>query len=426
MRYNGSIRSNIQSNMKILLGITGGVAAFKTAFLVRALRALKMDVRVVMTKAATAFITPLTLQALSGHPVRVDVLDTDTEHAMGHIEFARWADCFLIAPATANCIAKLAQGLADDLLTTLALVFQGPVLICPSMNHSMWHHPATVENCARLRHRGVNVLGPNEGEQACGEYGLGRMVEVEEIVARITQLMAPKILRGQHVIITAGPTREAIDPVRYLSNYSSGKMGFALAEAALCAGASVTLITGPTALQVPVGVDLVRVESGEEMHQAVMSALETYPQSIFIGAAAVADYTVKTPASTKLKKTTHTSLTLELTLTRDILMDVVHSQRASFVVGFAAETSDIFAYAEEKLVRKKLDMIVANRVGRNLGFEVDDNEVTVLTSTSKQLLTRASKRSIATNVIAIIATSLQNTGFSFSESEQTYAINNSD
>ncbi len=412
--------------MNVLLGITGGVAAFKTAALVRALRERGMSVRVVMTPAATAFMTPLMLQALSGYPVRVDLFDTDAENAMGHIEFARWADILLVAPATANCIAKLAQGLADDLLTTLALVFEGPLLICPSMNHSMWNHAATLENCERLKQRGVFFLGPNEGEQACGEYGLGRMAEVDEIVDAVSQLTMPKCLAGHHVIITAGPTREAIDPVRYLSNNSSGKMGFALAEAALLAGASVTLISGPTALRTPHGAALVSVVSADEMHQASLAALALHPQSIFIGAAAVADYRVKMPATNKLKKTESSSLTITLELNRDILSDVVKSEQALFVVGFAAETEHVLSYAEQKLVRKQLDMIIANRVGPGLGFDVDDNEVVVLTATEKLSLARASKRDIASNLIAIIATSLQNARFNIAETGRKYATNSTD
>lgn len=407
--------------MNVLLGITGGVAAFKSAALVRALRERGMCVRVVMTPAATTFMTPLMFQALSGHPVRVDLFDTDAENAMGHIEFARWADILLVAPATANCIAKLAQGLADDLLTTLALVFEGPILICPSMNHSMWNHPATLENCECLKRRGVFFLGPNEGEQACGEYGLGRMAEVDEIVDVVSQRTMPKCLVGHHVIITAGPTREAIDPVRYLSNNSSGKMGFALAEAALLAGASVTLIAGPTALRAPQGAALIRVVSADEMHQASLAALASHPQSIFIGSAAVADYRVKAPATNKLKKTTSSVLTIALELNRDILSDVVKSEQALFVVGFAAETEHLLDYAEQKLVQKRLDMIVANRVGPGLGFDMDDNEVVVLTATEKRPLARASKRDIASNLIAIIATSLQNARFNIAETGSRYA-----
>lgn len=409
---------------KILLGITGSVAAFKAPPLIRAWRALGLSVRVVMTESAEAFVTPLTLQALSGHPVRNALLDTDSEHAMGHIEFARWADCLVIAPATANCLAKLAHGLADDLLTTLALVFDGPIFICPSMNHSMWHHPATVENVQCLKRRGVHFIGPNEGEQACGEHGFGRMVEVEDIVTAVAEQMSSEVRLKNSVIITAGPTREALDPVRYLSNYSSGKMGYALAKAALSAGASVTLISGPTSLEPPLGVSFVAVESAEAMHEAVMNALDAHPQSIFIASAAVSDYRPISFSSKKLKKTGQSSLTLELALNPDIVAAVAESQKAAFVVGFAAETDEVLHYAKDKLSRKKLDMIVANRVGPGLGFAVDENEVTVLTSVSEMHLTRSSKDKIAANLIAIIASSLQNARFNLAESEQGNVIHN--
>ncbi len=410
--------------MKILLGVTGSVAAFKTPPLIRAWRALGFDVRVVMTKSAEAFVTRLTLQALSGYPVRIDVCDADAEHAMGHIEFARWADCFVIAPATANCLAKLAHGLADDLLTTLALVFEGPMFICPSMNRSMWHHPATVQNVASLTHRGLRFIGPKEGEQACGETGLGRMAEVDEIITVVAEAMSPKIRLNKSLIITAGPTRERLDPVRYLSNYSSGKMGYALAKAALSAGAVVTLISGPTSLQPPVGVSFISVESAEDMRDAVMQALELNPGSIFIAAAAVSDYRPQVSASQKLKKTGQSAVTFEFVLNPDIVADVVKTQKADFVVGFAAETEHVLTHAQEKLKRKKLDMIIANQVGEGIGFGVDENAVTVLTPDSKIDLPLASKDKIAANLIAIIATSLQNAQFNLLKMEQEHVTQN--
>jgi phosphopantothenoylcysteine decarboxylase/phosphopantothenate--cysteine ligase len=398
---------------KILIGISGGIAAYKSAYLVRELIRLGACVRVVMTAAATQFITPMTLQALSGHPVRVDLFDGEAEHAMGHIELARWADYWVVAPASANCLAKMAHGVADDLLSTLALVIDGPVLVCPGMNRSMWSHPATQANVSVLKQRGVIVVGPAEGAQACGEYGLGRLVEVEHIIHALRLCTVNQRLQNQRVMITAGPTREAIDPVRYLSNHSSGKMGYALAEAALMAGAQVTLISGPTALAPPPGVQMIFVNTAAEMHDAVMEHLT--PGVIFIGAAAVSDYHVETPALNKLKKRENLTLSLKLIPNIDILAAVAARKQALFVVGFAAETTDLLVHAREKLQKKNLDMVVANRVGPGLGFETDDNAVTVLTATTTRALTQQHKVRLAAELVAIIATSLQNVGQKLTE-----------
>lgn len=396
------------SNKKILLGICGGIAAYKSAYLIRELVRLGADVKVVMTHSAQQFITPLVMQALSGNEVRTELFDTQAERAMGHIELARWADCLLIAPASANCIAKMAQGIADDLLSTLSLVVDTPVIVCPAMNKSMWLHPATQSNCKILEERGVVFVGPEEGSQACGEYGVGRLSEVEQIINALFLLDVNRLLSGKQLIITAGPTREAIDPIRYISNFSSGKMGYAIAEAAAMAGAQVTLISGPTALSVSSGVHLVKVDSAQSMLDEVMKHMQ--PGSIFIGTAAVADYAIKSPAQEKIKKKDHDTLQLSLVKNPDIISAVVASHLASYVVGFAAETSDVVQYAQEKLHQKKLDMIVANRVGKGIGFESDFNQVTVITKNNQIELSLTHKIRLAGQIIAILASTLQNDG----------------
>lgn len=393
-------------NKKILLGVCGGIAAYKSAYLVRELTRLGAEVRVVMTQSAQQFISPLTMQALSSNDVRTELFDSQAERAMGHIELARWADYLLIAPASANCLAKMAQGIADDLLSTLYLVAEIPVLVCPAMNKSMWAHPATQANCALLRERGVLFVGPEEGSQACGDQGFGRVSEAEQIINALRLHEVHHVLLGKKVLITAGPTRESIDPVRYLSNYSSGKMGYALAEAAAMAGAQVTLISGPTALQASAGIELIRVESAQAMLDEVMNHFQD--DSIFIGAAAVADYHVAMPASEKVKKKEHEELSLKLLRNKDILSTVAASGKASFVVGFAAETSDLIAYATEKLDRKKLDMVVANRVGNGVGFERDENQVSIITKKKQIDLPLTHKTRLAGQIIAILAATLQN------------------
>lgn len=393
-------------NKRILLGICGGIAAYKIPQLVREFMQLGAEVQVVMTASAEAFVTPMTLQALSGREVRTSLFDTGTEQAMGHIELARWADYCVIAPATANMIAKLTHGMADDLLSTLALVLKTPLLICPAMNQSMWYHPATQANIQILRERGTQIVGPGDGVQACGETGLGRMFDVQSILNALRLQHVNNILLGQRVVITAGPTREAIDPVRYLSNNSSGKMGYALAEAARVAGANVILITGPSALTPPEGVVVKQVKTAMEMHEAVMAALE--PNCVFVGAAAVSDYAINTPSKNKIKKQANNRLVLDLKQNPDILADVVQRKKARFVMGFAAETHDLITHARTKLVNKQLDCIVANWVGEGLGFDMDEHEVTVLTQTKAFVLSKKHKVRLAGELVAILAASLQN------------------
>ncbi|PJD90530.1 MAG: bifunctional phosphopantothenoylcysteine decarboxylase/phosphopantothenate--cysteine ligase CoaBC [Legionella sp.] len=395
------------SDTKIVLGICGGIAAYKAAYLVRELCAAGAVVRVVMTKAALAFIQPMTFQALSGEDVRCELLDDSAERAMGHIELARWADYLLIAPASADFMAKMTHGLADDLLSTLYLASKAPTIICPAMNQNMWAHPATIANCAVLEERGVMVIGPDDGSQACGDVGLGRMAEGQDIIAALRLYAVKQLLKGQNVVITAGPTREAIDPVRYISNHSSGKMGYALAQAAYIAGANVTLISGPTHLKAPLGVDCVRVDSTEEMLSEVLATLK--PGVLFIGAAAIADYQVLNRSDKKLKKQREDTMNLTLKKNPDILSAVVSSQLATMVIGFAAETHDVLINAEEKLRKKHLDMIIANQVGDGLGFDKDINQVTVITHDGCIPLDLAPKMTLAGQIITIIATSLQNT-----------------
>lgn len=388
--------------MKILLGITGGIAAYKTPELVRCLTARHADVQCVMTDSAKAFTTPLTLQALSGRPVRDTLFDTDAEAAMSHIELARWADHILIAPASANCIAKLAHGLADDLLSTLCLATTAPISIAPAMNQQMWHNPITQSNVQTLVNVGVDIIGPASGEQACGEVGLGRMCEPVELADAILTPAEPGALTGQTVLITAGPTREPIDPVRFISNRSSGKMGYALAEAAQQAGAQVVLITGPTALTPPGGVRCVAVMTTAQMHEAVMQ--EVVNAEVFISAAAVADYRASLYADQKIKKSADV-MTLELEKNADIVSGVTRLPNAPFSVAFAAETHNVLDHAREKLLQKKVDMIIANRVGDQVGFDVDKNSAVILMRGSEEFieLPLMSKREMAVRIIERVA-----------------------
>ncbi len=388
------------SGRRVLVGVSGGIAAYKSAELVRRLRQAGAEVRVVMTTGAQAFITPLTMQALSGHPVHSELLDSRVEAAMGHIELARWADAILVAPASANLMARLAHGLADDLLTTLCLASEAPLFLAPAMNRVMWMHPATQANSELLRQRSVRLLGPAAGEQACGEMGAGRMLEPDELVAELLRYWQQGPLSGVSLLVTAGPTREPIDPVRYISNRSSGKMGYAVAEAALRAGATVTLVSGPTALPRPSGVALVAVESAAEMAVAVQARISQC--DIFIAVAAVADYRPSVVVPQKMKKSAP-ELSLALERTEDILAMAAGGTGAPFCVGFAAETEDLEGYARDKLARKGLDMIAANLVGQGVGFESDVNCLTLFWADGQYEIKRATKAVVARELIEIIA-----------------------
>ncbi|WP_419534016.1 bifunctional phosphopantothenoylcysteine decarboxylase/phosphopantothenate--cysteine ligase CoaBC [Endozoicomonas sp.] len=393
------------SNKRIVLGVTGGIAAYKSAELIRLLTKLGADVRVVMTSAACEFITPLTLQALSHNPVHLDLLDTKAEAAMGHIELARWADVVLVAPATADFIARLAGGHADDLLTTLCLATSAPICLAPAMNQGMWRDSVTQQNCEELLERNISLFGPSDGSQACGDIGPGRMLDPELIVEKTSELFTHDILTGLNVLITAGGTREDIDPVRYISNHSSGKMGFAIAEAAVASGATVTLVSGPVNLDTPDRVKRVDVVSARDMHQAVHDQIEGV--DIFIGCAAVSDYRPSEIAKEKIKKDPENgSETLEIKLVRnpDIIASVTGLDTPPFVVGFAAETHNVLGYAADKMRRKKMNLVVANDVGdRDIGFSSDSNEVTVIGEELEEPLPRASKKVVSHKLLQIVA-----------------------
>ncbi|MFC3123076.1 bifunctional phosphopantothenoylcysteine decarboxylase/phosphopantothenate--cysteine ligase CoaBC [Agaribacter flavus] len=400
----------------VLLGISGGIAAYKTPDLVRKIKAQGANVRVMLTESASHFVSTLALQAVSGEKVSTHLLDEDAELGMGHIELARWADIFLVAPATANTIAKLTHGIADDLLTTLALATTAPLLVAPAMNQQMWAAKATVDNIATLTDRGAVMLGPAAGEQACGDVGYGRMLEPEEIVAALdsfasinmadTQTImgeenANKFFSGMNIMITAGPTREAIDPVRYISNHSSGKMGYAIAYAASQLGAKVTLVSGPVNIPPPEQVEVESVVSAQEMYDAVMGDIAS--QDIFIACAAVADYRVDNASDQKMKKNKDQGLTLSFTQNPDILKSVAALENAPFTVGFAAETQDVVQYAKSKLERKKLNMIAANDVSKpGLGFNSDKNALIVITPNTKFDLVQASKDSLALSLLKLV------------------------
>ena len=388
-------------NRNVLLGVSGGIAAYKSAELVRQLQQLGADVRVIMTRGAQEFITPLTLQALSGNPVHTQLLDSEAEQGMGHIELARWADLLLIAPATADLIARLAAGRADDLLTTVALATAAPVMVAPAMNQQMWRDEASANNIEKLQQRGVELVAPVEGEQACGDVGPGRMEQPQLIAERAATLFDSGLLQGKRVVISAGPTREALDPVRYISNHSSGKMGFALARAAVDAGAITTLVSGPVNLETPAHVTRKNVESATQMLE---QCEELCPGSdIFIACAAVADYRPADVKSQKIKKGPE-YISLEMVRNPDIVAAIASGEPRPFTVGFAAETNDVVASAREKMQRKGLDMIVSNDVSlQNIGFNSDDNEVTVIWSTGEQVLPQSSKTSIARQIIELIA-----------------------
>jgi len=390
---------------RLLLCVGGGIAAYKSLELLRRLRQADAQVQVVMTEAAQQFVTPLSFQALSGHSVRTSLWDAMAEQAMGHIELARWAQRIVIAPATADLIARLAHGLADDLISTLCLASEAPLVVCPAMNHRMWHHPATQANIAVLRARGVQIIGPEEGLLAEGESGLGRLSEPVDIVSALAQApihIDPR-LAGLKMLISAGPTYEDIDPVRYLGNRSSGKMGYALASVAAQKGAQVVLVSGPVTLAPPEGVEVIKVRSAAQMRQAVLNAL---PADIYIGAAAVADYTPAQVSAQKLKKTANTTgLTLELVRTPDILAEVAaQAQGLKLVVGFAAETCDVEHYARGKLAAKHLDLIIANQVGiANCGFESDCNTATAYWEGGSCAFPSTAKEYLAGQLLELIA-----------------------
>ena len=409
------------TNKRILLGVTGGIAAYKSADLVRRLRDAGADVQVVMTKSAHEFITSLTMQAVSGHPVHEHLLDTDAESgavqgrtsaagdrmsgaAMGHIELARWADVVLIAPASANFLARLTQGRAEDLLSAICLATQAPIAVAPAMNQQMWANPATQANIVALRRRGVSVFGPGEGSQACGETGLGRMSEPTELVTMTAELFKAEVLDGLKVVVTAGPTFEAIDPARGITNRSSGKMGYAVAVAAMEAGAQVILVSGPTALPDPERVTTVRVTSAQEMYDAVHAHIDG--ADVFIGVAAVADYRPLETQPRKIKKGAE-RVTLELTKNPDILESVARRAERPFVVGFAAETDNLVEHARAKLDNKALDLVAANPIGMpGSGFDTDTNRLTLVERDGVTELPTAAKQQLARTLIQHIASRL--------------------
>ncbi|HAT8553003.1 phosphopantothenoylcysteine decarboxylase [Vibrio vulnificus CladeA-yb158] len=390
---------------KILLGISGGIAAYKCADLTRRLKERGAEVQVVMTKAAKEFITPLTMQAVSGRPVSDSLLDPAAEASMGHIELAKWADLILLAPATADLIARMAAGMGNDLLTTLVLATDAPVAVSPAMNQQMYRNVATQENIATLSRRGMEIWGPAAGEQACGDVGPGRMLEPMQLVALCEQFFQPKPLQDKSILITAGPTREAIDPVRYITNHSSGKMGYALAQAAMQLGANVTLVSGPVSLPTPVNVNRINVDSAQEMYDAVMAQASDH--DIFISCAAVADYRPATIAEQKLKKTDDSD---EMTITMVKNPDIVASvssmkENRPFTVGFAAETNDVEVYARRKLEKKKLDLLCANDVSvEGQGFNSSDNAITLYWSQGEKALPLNSKAALSMEILKQIQT----------------------
>lgn len=399
---------NILTDKHILLGITGSIAAYKSVDLVRRLREQGAQVQVIMTAAATAFITPLTLQAVSGQPVYTQLFDAITASAMEHIELARWAEVVLIAPASADFLAKLAGGHADDLLSTVCLATSVQIVVTPAMNSWMWQAPATQENYQRLQSYGVRFWGPATGSQACGETGSGRMLEPLEIIQQLQDLFQTKFLSGYQVLITAGPTREDIDPVRFISNRSSGRMGYALAQAAQAAGAQVILISGPVALSPLPGIQLISVYSAQEMLAAVMTQIATV--DIFIATAAVADYRPSQPLAHKFKKH-ETDWQIALERTPDILATVASLPNPPFTVGFAAETDNLLEYAQQKLQQKKLDMIIANPVGLpGVGFDSEENQLSVLWTDGSIELPRATKTKLAKQLLEIIIQHYQKSG----------------
>lgn len=396
-------------NKNIVLGVTGGIAAYKCAELVRRLKDQGANVRVVMTNGGKAFITPLTLQAVSGNPVADSLLDPAAEAAMGHIELAKWADLILIAPATANTIARLSAGMADDLLATICLATKAPIAVAPAMNQQMWHAIATQENMTVITRRGIHVWGPGAGEQACGDVGFGRMIEPDDIVDHcITHFNTDQSLAGQHWVITAGPTRESIDPVRYISNHSSGKMGFSIAAAAQSFGAIVTIIAGPVNLPTPTNCTRIDVQSADNMHEAALK--QAVNADVFVACAAVADYKVALISEHKIKKTsTNDAMNIALVKNPDIVASIAALKDKPFTVGFAAETQDVEHYAKSKLVGKNLDMIAANDVAKQgQGFNSDDNALNVFWSNGNKELPLMAKKQLAEQLVVLINNRMQN------------------
>ena len=390
------------SKKNILLGVTGGIAAYKAAEIIRLFKKLGADVRVVMTESAKEFITPLTLQAISGNEIHDSLLNTEAEAAMGHIELAKWADIILIAPCTAETISKITHGRADDLMGALILASKADIFIAPAMNMNMWLDDSTQQNYKTLSSRGISFIGPAEGEQACGDIGPGRMVEPENIIELIRSSYKTGPLSGKTITITAGPTREQIDPVRFISNNSSGKMGYSLAHAAIEAGASVNLVSGPVSLEADKSINLYKINSASEMMNVVMECMDS--SDIFIGCAAVSDYKPADYSENKIKKDQMPHLEIELKKNKDILKNVATNFSSSYVVGFAAETSDINNNAMQKLKSKNLDMIISNDVSdKSIGFNVDDNEVTVITCDEKIFIKKDKKIRIAREILKIIA-----------------------
>lgn len=384
----------------VVLGVTGGIAAYKSPDLVRRLREQGAEVTVIMTASAERLVSPTVFQAVSGEPVRGDLWDEKAESGMGHIELARWADLILIAPATANLMAQLAGGSAENLLTTVCLASDAPVVLAPAMNQAMWRNASTQANRKKLEDRNVRFIGPEEGEQACGDEGPGRMTEPVDIVARLGMGKVAGILRGLQVMVTAGPTREAIDPVRFVSNKSSGKMGFAIARAAADAGALVTLIAGPVSLTTPKGVERVDVESATDMYDATMDRISG--TDIYIGAAAISDYRPAQVVAKKIKKIADT-FSLEMVKSPDLLTAVAALDNGPFTVGFAAETDELEKHALSKLEAKRLDMIVANLVGDGVGFDRDDNSVIIMWGGSRHAIPNMPKTELARQLVAMIA-----------------------
>ena len=390
-------------NKNILLGVSGGIAAYKSAEIVRHLRKVGASVRVVMTKSAEEFITPLTLQALSGNRVSTELLDVEAEAAMGHIELAKWADGILIAPATANTLARLSNGRGDDLLSTITLAFDGPISLAPAMNQAMWGDERTQDNIKKLESQNFQICGPGSGEQACGDVGMGRMLEPLEILDLFSYSFNEGKMAGKSILITAGPTQEPIDPVRFITNRSSGKMGYSLAQSAIDYGAKVTLISGPVNLEPPSNCNFISIKTADEMFEAVMHHIND--KDVYIGTAAVSDYKPAKMQNNKIKKDgSNSSITLELEENKDILKSVSALKHRPFVVGFAAETNDVIENAEKKLSSKDLDLIVANDVSKKeIGFDSEENEVTLVTSADNYLIERQSKKKVSNKIIEFIS-----------------------